>query len=220
MAYFKNGAAGLGGTGKTFPVRKGAAGIQVRCHLVNFPNRISGGTTYPSLKLRVRCTMTLSSTPHGRFRAAHPPRPFPGTSCPARGEKRSRTGACSRPLPCDGVRAPRRRISLTKGLLWAPVQPGDEIILMASSHLAFLLLQLFLLLLRRCSCLRETLNWGRRDFGSCLPMPPALSVMVGPPLRLVTQARQTLAVLCGHVWISGQAFLFGQMHGSGRNSRR
>lgn len=76
-----------------------------------------------------------------------------GTSCPSQSMKLSRTCTCLWPLPCDGVTVPHRRISLAKGLLWAPVQQEDEIILMASSHLAFLLLQLFLLLLQRCSCL-------------------------------------------------------------------
>lgn len=88
-----------------------------------------------------------------------------GTSCPSQREALQGLHMFVAPA-LDGVRAPHRRISLTKGLLWAPVQQGDEIILMASSHLAFPLLQLFLLLLQRCSCLQESLYW-RRVFGFC-----------------------------------------------------
>jgi len=136
--------------------------------------------------------------------------------------KLSRTCTCLWPLPCDGVTAPHGRIPLTKGLLWAPVQQGDEITLMASTHLAFLLLQLFLVLLQRCSCLWELLNWSRRGFGFCLPSAPYTFWGGGAvfPRRPVTQARQTLAVLCGHVWVSGQALLLGQTQGSRQNSKR
>lgn len=146
-----------------FFCREGDTVIHVRCCLAELPDQLSLGYHLPFTNFFVgfcvQCTLVLSSVLAQLpavlpvTNSSPPCGHFSGTSCPSQSVKLSRTCTCLWPLPCDGVTVPHGRISLTKGLFWAPVQQGDEIILMASFHLAFLLLQLFLLLPQRCSCL-------------------------------------------------------------------